>query len=106
MQLSQNTRPITGREFYPLKFAATIGPHADIKLVGIFIAANDRRGIFKIIGDIIGVGNRQRIGVEGDDGNIRDTENPLVTAAPRVFNDHATRKVLRLLLRGRGRVHP
>lgn len=105
MQLGQDTRPKPWWKLKRLKFATPISPNAYIKLIRIIIAADDRRGTFEIGRHFIRIGNGKRVGVQRDDGSVRDTKNPLVTAAPRVFNDQVTGEVLGLFRRRmRGRI--
>jgi len=58
MQLRQNTRPVPRRELHRFEFSASIGPHAEIELIRILIAAENRRGTLEIRRYIVRVGDR------------------------------------------------
>jgi len=64
MQLRQNTRPVPRRELHGFEFSASIGPHAEIELIRILIAAENRRGTLEIRRYIVGVGDRERGRIE------------------------------------------
>ena len=99
MQLRQNTRPVPRRELHGLEFSASIGPHAEVELVRIHVAAENRRGTFEVRRDVVRVRDGKRGRIESENGDAGNAENPLVAAAPRVLNDHIPRQVLGLFER-------
>lgn len=101
MQLRQNAGPIPRRELYRLELPPPIGPQAHAELVRVLVTAEDRRSALEIGGDVVGVRDGEGGRVEGDDGDARDAQYPLVPAAPRVLHDHVPREVLGLLERRR-----
>jgi hypothetical protein len=72
MQFGQNTGPIPGRELDPFKFTTPVGPHAQVKLVRVVIAGDDRRGGLEIGSDVVGIGDGECGRVQGD---YRDVGN-------------------------------
>lgn len=66
MQFCQYTRLIPRRKLNRPEFATPVGPHAEIELVRIVVAADYRSGALVIGGDVVGVGDGERGGVEGD----------------------------------------
>lgn len=63
MQLRQYTRSIPRRELDGLEFAAAVGPHTQIKLNGVVVAADYGRGGLEIAGHVVGIGDGKRRGV-------------------------------------------
>lgn len=87
MQFGQNTSPIPWRELHPLEFTTPVGPHTQIKLVRIVITADNRHGALEIGRDVVGVGDGESGGVQGDYRDAGNAQYTLVTAAPGVFDD-------------------
>lgn len=87
VQLRQYARPIPRRELHRLKLPSAVSPHTQIELTGALVAADDRRGGVEIRRHVVRVRDGERGRVQGDDRGVREAENPLVAAAPRVFHD-------------------
>ena len=101
MELGEYAGPIPGRELDRLKLASAVSPDTQVELIRALVAADDRRGGVEVGRHVVGVGDGERGGVQGDDRGVGEAENPLVAAAPRVLDDEVAREVLRLLRRGR-----
>lgn len=103
MQLSQDASSKLRRKLNRLEFTFTISPHTQNKLTRILISSNNWRRALVISASVVRIGNGERVWVQGDNRNIRNTKNPLVPPTPRMFYQHVACKVLRLFLKRRGR---
>ena len=99
MQLRQYTRPVPRRELDTLEFPTSICSNTQIELIGAVVASDYRRSGLVIFSDIVGIGDRKRRRVQGNNGNIRYAKNSLVSASPGMLNDQVSSQVLRLLHR-------
>lgn len=84
MQLCEDARPKPRRELDRLELAAAVGADAESELqrARIVAAAENRRRPLEVGGGVVGVGHRQRGGVQCDDRGAGDAEDPLVAPPP------------------------